>query len=173
MTVKSTAAVRILPSFAPLICLTSSSEGRALAARLRGRHIETSAKTRVNVDAAFIDLVKLIRSYQKVRHCIVHPPSRTYTGAIGAISNQTTYKDVSHARAASGIERHTWQGSRVWMHYCLTCLVSFFAFSFPFHDLEFSVPKRNYFVCVSPLQRSLGSEMEIDVNDLVLLDMYL
>jgi GTPase KRas protein len=43
----------------------NSSEGRALAARLRGRHIETSAKTRVNVDAAFIDLVKLIRSYQK------------------------------------------------------------------------------------------------------------
>lgn len=45
-----------------------SSEGRALAARLRGRHIETSAKERINVDAAFIELVKLIKSYQKEQY---------------------------------------------------------------------------------------------------------
>lgn len=60
------------PSVPPLICLIIHSEGRALAARLHGRHIETSAKTRVNVDAAFIDLVKLIRSYQKVSGFAYH-----------------------------------------------------------------------------------------------------
>jgi hypothetical protein len=42
------------------------AEGRALAAKLRGRHIETSAKVRINVDAAFTELVKLIKSYEKV-----------------------------------------------------------------------------------------------------------
>jgi len=45
-----------------------SSEGRALAAKLRGRHIETSAKMRINVDAAFTELVKLIKSYEKEQY---------------------------------------------------------------------------------------------------------
>ncbi|KAG8771711.1 Ras GTPase [Serendipita sp. 411] len=45
-----------------------SSEGRALAARLHGRHIETSAKNRINVDSAFIELVKLVRIYQREQY---------------------------------------------------------------------------------------------------------
>lgn len=65
-TVKWIAAVSVLPSLSFKLSHEEFAEGRALAARLRGRHIETSAKMRINVDAAFIDLVKLIKQYERV-----------------------------------------------------------------------------------------------------------
>jgi hypothetical protein len=40
-----------------------------LAAKVNGLHIETSAKSEINVETAFIDLVKLIREREKV--CLV------------------------------------------------------------------------------------------------------
>jgi len=62
--VDSSGAYRFPYSQGPSHC--APAEGRALAAKLRGRHIETSAKMRINVDAAFTELVKLIKSYEKV-----------------------------------------------------------------------------------------------------------
>jgi GTPase KRas len=45
------------------------AEGRAFAAKVNALHIETSAKSDINVEAAFVDLVKLIREREKV--CVV------------------------------------------------------------------------------------------------------
>lgn len=42
------------------------AEGRELAKRFNAQCIETSAKQRVNVDEAFIAVVRAIRRYQKV-----------------------------------------------------------------------------------------------------------
>jgi GTPase KRas protein len=42
------------------------AEGRDLAKRFNAQCIETSAKQRVNVDEAFIAVVRAIRRYQKV-----------------------------------------------------------------------------------------------------------
>lgn len=42
------------------------TEGRDLAKRFNAQCIETSAKQRVNVDEAFIAVVRAIRRYQKV-----------------------------------------------------------------------------------------------------------
>jgi hypothetical protein len=47
------------------------AEGRAFAAEVHGLHIETSAKIEINVEAAFVDLVKLIRERERV--CAVYP----------------------------------------------------------------------------------------------------
>ena len=44
------------------------AEGRELAKRFNAQCIETSAKQRVNVDEAFIAVVRAIRRYQKVSH---------------------------------------------------------------------------------------------------------
>jgi GTPase KRas protein len=46
--------------------LTGRPEGRDLAKRFNAQCIETSAKQRVNVDEAFIAVVRAIRRYQKV-----------------------------------------------------------------------------------------------------------
>lgn len=46
--------------------LNAISEGRDLAKRFNAQCIETSAKQRVNVDEAFIAVVRAIRRYQKV-----------------------------------------------------------------------------------------------------------
>jgi hypothetical protein len=45
------------------------AEGRAFAAKVNALYMETSAKSDINVEAAFLDLVKLIRKREKV--CVV------------------------------------------------------------------------------------------------------
>jgi hypothetical protein len=42
------------------------AEGRAFAAKVNALYMETSAKSDINVEAAFVDLVKLIREREKV-----------------------------------------------------------------------------------------------------------
>lgn len=53
---------RILES----VDIADQTEGRDLAKRFNAQCIETSAKQRVNVDEAFIAVVRAIRRYQKV-----------------------------------------------------------------------------------------------------------
>lgn len=48
-----------------LVLLTRSTEGRDLANHFSCRFIETSAKSRINVDEAFYNLVREIRRYNK------------------------------------------------------------------------------------------------------------
>jgi len=45
--------------------LTVSSEGQNLARQFQCKFIETSAKSRINVDNAFYDIVREIRRYNK------------------------------------------------------------------------------------------------------------
>jgi hypothetical protein len=52
-------------------------EGRDLAKRFNAQCIETSAKQRVNVDEAFIAVVRAIRRYQKVSSLFDRLPAET------------------------------------------------------------------------------------------------
>lgn len=56
-----------MPSLRSQWCglLTPEAEGRALARQFGCKFIETSAKSRINVDNAFYDIVREIRKYNK------------------------------------------------------------------------------------------------------------
>ena len=56
--------------------LTPSPEGQTLAQNFGCKFIETSAKSRINVDNAFYDIVREIRRYNK--------EMSSYTGAPGS-----------------------------------------------------------------------------------------
>ena len=56
--------------------LTPSSEGQTLARNFGCKFIETSAKSRINVDNAFYDIVREIRRYNK--------EMSSYSGAPGS-----------------------------------------------------------------------------------------
>ncbi|KAL0250507.1 Ras-like protein [Cryptococcus tetragattii IND107] len=60
-------------------------EGRDLAKRFNAQCIETSAKQRVNVDEAFIAVVRAIRRYQKESGPpqAMNAPTKSQTGAVG------------------------------------------------------------------------------------------
>lgn len=60
--------------------LTDSSEGQNLARQFGCKFIETSAKSRINVDNAFYDIVREIRRYNK--------EMSSYTGATSGAQGQ-------------------------------------------------------------------------------------
>jgi GTPase KRas protein len=59
--------------------LTLATEGQTLARNFGCKFIETSAKSRINVDNAFYDIVREIRRYNK--------EMSSYTGAPGSNGN--------------------------------------------------------------------------------------
>lgn len=63
-------------------------EGRDLALHFGCRFIETSAKSRINVDQAFYDLVREIRRYNKEQAGGANSPSGGNYGANGGGGNQ-------------------------------------------------------------------------------------
>ncbi|WVQ80776.1 Ras-like protein [Cryptococcus sp. DSM 104549] len=65
-------------------------EGRDLAKRFGAQCIETSAKQRVNVDEAFIAVVRAIRRYQKESGPpqAAGAPSKSATGGVGGRANE-------------------------------------------------------------------------------------
>ena len=67
----------LIPCYLPL--LTPSAEGQTLARNFGCKFIETSAKSRINVDNAFYDIVREIRRYNK--------EMSSYTGAPGSNGN--------------------------------------------------------------------------------------
>lgn len=77
--------------------LTILPEGRDLARHFGCRFIETSAKSRINVDQAFYDLVREIRRYNKDQVGDNLPPTDPYNNGRG----NTTY-DNEKSRGCCG-----------------------------------------------------------------------
>lgn len=74
------------------------SEGRDLAKRFGAQCIETSAKQRVNVDDAFVAVVRAIRRYQRETGPAQAPPAAGSrpgpTGGVGSRPAENRTEDV-------------------------------------------------------------------------------
>jgi len=67
----------------------SKQEGEALARQFGCKFIETSAKSRINVEAAFFDLVREIRRYNRD----TNPPSGNISSNSNGMKNETGYQE--------------------------------------------------------------------------------
>lgn len=83
-----------------LIC---ALEGRDLAKRFNAQCIETSAKQRVNVDEAFIAVVRAIRRYQKVSFKIQVEIAKLMTNRSLARHKQASRRPASHRQAVLAV----------------------------------------------------------------------
>lgn len=106
--------------------LTRSQEGRDLAKRFNAQCIETSAKQRVNVDEAFIAVVRAIRRFQKVstrvgadaqemsRASIIEKACRTAEVLLMRLSRSGSYSGMagSEARCRPNFEPGVCDGCR-------------------------------------------------------------
>ena len=75
---------------------SSIAEGRDVAKLFNCKHVETSAKQRINVDEAFYALVREIRNYNKASHLLVLPVNvvRLNAGLLifaGSVWSRATY----------------------------------------------------------------------------------
>lgn len=80
-----------------VILLTYAIDGEALAKQFGCPFVETSAKSRTNVDKAFFDLVREIRNYNRNMQGL-----STSSGGNGGLNGPGTKMEVSEGEAEAG-----------------------------------------------------------------------
>jgi GTPase KRas protein len=73
-------------------------EGQTLARNFGCKFIETSAKSRINVDNAFYDIVREIRRYNKEMSSYTGAPGSNGQGSNGAKGNQLDHDDAGEKK---------------------------------------------------------------------------